>query len=64
MMTGIVVFSTLLIGVVEWSPAAVPVSGGSSGSGGTVNSGGSTTTSNGTTGGSQNTGAAKKFGSD
>ena len=59
MMTGIVVFSTLVIGVVEWSPAAVPVSGGSSGSGGTVNSGGSTTTSNGTTGGTQNTGAAK-----
>lgn len=59
MVTGIVVFSTLVIGVVEWSPAAVPVSGGSSGSGGTVNSGGSTTTSNGTTGGTQNTGAAK-----
>lgn len=59
MLTGIVVFSMLVIGVVEWGRAAVPVSGGSSGSGGTVNSGGGTTTSNGATGGSQNTGAAK-----
>ena len=56
MMIGIVVFSMLVIGVVEWSRAAVPLSGGSSGSGGMVNSGGSATTAS----GSQFTGAAKK----
>jgi hypothetical protein len=44
MMIGIVVFSMLVIGAVEWSRAAVPLSGGSSG----------------TASGSQNTGAAKK----
>jgi hypothetical protein len=53
MMTGIVVFSMLVIGVVEWSRAAVPVSGGSSGSQNT-GSGSQNTGS-----GSQNTGAAK-----
>ena len=60
MMIGIVFFSMLVIGVVEWSHAAVPVSGGSSGSGGKVTSGGSATTTNGTMSGSQHTGAAKK----
>ena len=60
MMIGIVVFSMLVIGAVEWSRAAVPVSGGSSGSGGMVTSGGSATTTNGTMSASQNTGAAKK----
>lgn len=43
MMIGIIVFSMFVIGVVEWSRAAVPLSGGSSGSGGMVNSGGSAT---------------------
>ena len=52
MLTGIVVFSMLVIGVVEWSRAAVPVGGGSSG-------GGTSSGSQNTGSGSQNTGAAK-----
>ena len=52
MLTGIVVFSMLVIGVVEWSRAAVPVSGGSSG-------GGTSSGSQNTGSGSQNTSAVK-----
>ena len=60
MMIGIVVFSMLVIGVVEWSRAAVPVSGGTSGSGGKASGGGSATSTNLTTSGSQQTSATKK----
>jgi hypothetical protein len=60
MMIGIVVFSMLVIGVVEWSRAAVPLSGGSSGSGGNATGGGNATTTNSTTSVSQQTSATKK----